>query len=120
MAQRRVKRRLVVTAIVRNPAPDDGVEHSRQVVNPPVDATAKLPVSNFPSDRLGRRVTDARTEVDEEFPPPVLRSSGPEGVAQVIELFVGVSSAPVVILAIDELRLGRVNLQTARRKALLK
>src|SRR6516165_2013353 len=59
IAQRRVKCRLIITAIIRNPAPNDGVEHTRQVVDPPVNATTKLPVANFLSDRLGRSVTDA-------------------------------------------------------------
>src|SRR5215831_18194413 len=120
IAQRRVKCRLIVTAIIRNPAPNDGVEHTRQVVDPPVNATTKLPVANFLSDRLGRSVTDAGTEVDEELSPPIFRSSGSERVAQIIELSVGISSAPVIILTIDDFRLGRMKLQPARRKALLK
>src|SRR5262247_121463 len=52
--------------------------------------------------------------------PPIFRSSGSERVAQIIELSVGISSAPVVILTIDDFRLGRMKLQPARRKALLK
>src|SRR5215475_15905026 len=68
IAQRRVKCRLIVMAIIRNPAPNDGVEHTRQVVDPPVNATTKLPVANFLSDRLGRSVTDAGLKLTKNFP----------------------------------------------------
>ena len=34
IAKRRVKRRWVVTTVVRQPTPDDGIEHPSQVVNP--------------------------------------------------------------------------------------
>jgi hypothetical protein len=37
-----------MTVIVRHPpAPDDGVEHLRRIVNPPVDATTKLRAAYF-------------------------------------------------------------------------
>src|ERR1019366_1565461 len=39
VAERRIKCRLVVTAIVADPAPYDGVEHPCQVVDPLVRAT---------------------------------------------------------------------------------
>src|SRR6516164_1501565 len=116
MAQRRVKRRLVVTTVVRDPAPDDGVEHSCKVVDPSVDATTKLPIANFLSDRLCCRVAHARAEVDEVLAPPVLRSPGPKGVAQVVEFIVGIGSTPVIIFAINDLRLTRMKLQAACSK----
>lgn len=120
IAQRRVKRRLIVTAIVRNPAPNDGIEHTRQVVDPLVNTATKLPIANFLSDRLGRRIAYTGTEVDEEFSPPILRASGSEGIAQIVEFLVEIVSSSIIILAVDDLRLGRMKLQFAFGKTSLK
>jgi hypothetical protein len=43
-------------------------------------------VTYFPSDRLGRRIADARTEVDEELAPPILRPSGSKDVFSELRL----------------------------------
>src|ERR1700730_16526493 len=120
IAKRRIKGRLIKTTIVRDPAPDNRVEHSRQVVDPFVHATAKLPVANFLSYRFCRRVADAGTEVDEVLAPAILRPSSPKSVAQIVEFLVWVSASTVVILAVDDFRLRGMKLQTARSKASLK
>ena len=65
----------VYVRVAQIPAPDHGVEHSRQVVDPFVHATAKLPVANFLSYRFCRHVADAGTEVDEVLAPAILRPS---------------------------------------------
>jgi hypothetical protein len=52
VAKRRIKRRFVVTTVVVNPTPYDGIEHPCQVVNPPVHPTPQLPVTDFFPDRL--------------------------------------------------------------------
>jgi hypothetical protein len=51
---------------------DDGIAHPRQIVNPLVHPTTQLPPPNRLADPLRRRVTHARTEVDEVLPPPIL------------------------------------------------
>lgn len=101
IAQRRLTRRLTVTAIVRNPTSNDGVEHMRQVVDPSLTA-AKLPIANFLSDRLGRRI--AYTARSHRFS----RASGSEGIAQIVEFFVEIVSSSIIILAVDDLGLGRM------------
>ena len=47
-------------------------------------------------------------------------SPGSKGVAQIIEFLVGIGSSSIIILAIDDLRLGRMKLQAAFGKTSLK
>src|ERR1039457_830324 len=119
IAQRRVECRFIVPTVVRDPTPDDGIEHPRQIVNPSVNATAKLPVANGLSDRLGRHIADARTEVDEVLTPPILRPPGTKGVPEIVKLFVGIVPASIIILTVDDFRLRRMKLQSALGKASL-
>src|SRR3569833_313180 len=118
IAQRGIKRRLVVTTIVVHPTPDYGVEHPRQIVDPPVDSTAQFPVTDFLSDSADRRVADTGTEVDEELTPPILRSAGAKTVAQNIEFRVGICFPPVIILAVHDTCLVRMKLQSTLRESL--
>src|SRR5580700_5267338 len=76
VAQRGIKCRLIVTTVVVDPAPYDGVEHPCQVVDPLVRATTQPPVTDFLPDRFRRRVADTGAEGDEELSPTVLRSPG--------------------------------------------
>src|ERR1051326_4273845 len=71
----------------------------------------QIPVSNLRPDRFHRLVRNCRTEVDEVFPLAILRSPRPKGIAQKIELLVRIRPPPVIILAIDNLRLLRMKLQ---------
>src|SRR5215471_5824751 len=71
----------------------------------------QIPASNLRPDRFHRLIRDCRAEVDEKFPPPILRSPRPKSMAQKIELLVGVRLSPIIILAIDDLRLLRMQLQ---------
>src|ERR1039458_9661982 len=73
----------------------------------------QIPASNLLADRLPRFVGNGRAEVDEVLTETILRSPGLKTVAQKVELFVRVSPSPVVILAIDNLRLLRMKLQPA-------
>ena len=102
MAQRRIKCRLIVATIVVDPTPDDGIEYSCQVVDRLVHSTAQLPVTNRCTDRLGRGVTDTGTEVDEEFPPPILRPSSLKSIPEKVKLLIGIIPAPIIILAVDD------------------
>src|ERR1017187_4779861 len=71
----------------------------------------QIPASNLFADRLPRLVGNGRAEVDEVLAEPILRSPPLKTIAQKIELLVRVSPSPVVILAIDNLRLLRMKLQ---------
>src|SRR3954451_1619151 len=73
----------------------------------------QIPASNLRTDRFYCFVGDCRTEIDEKLAVPILRSSGPKRIAQKIELLVRVPPSPVIILAIDNLRLLRMKLQPA-------
>ena len=65
----------------------------------------QIPASNLLADRLPRLVGNSRAEVDEVLAEPILRSPRLKTIAQEIEFLVRVSPSPVVILAIDNLRL---------------
>src|SRR5450755_1315491 len=73
----------------------------------------QIPASNLLPDRPHRFVGNSRTEIDEELPLPILRSPRPKRVAQKIELLVRICPSPVIILAIDDLRLLRMKFQPA-------
>ena len=103
--QGRVESRLVVPAVVVDPAADVHVEHPRQVVQRLVAAFVKRPASDRLPDRLESLVACRRAEQDAEGAPPAARQPRPEGVAEKVELLVRVVSAPVVILAEDDSRL---------------
>ena len=66
--QGRVERRLVVTAVVVDPATDVRVEHPRQIVQRLVTALMKRPAAHRLPDRLESFVADCRTERDAELP----------------------------------------------------
>src|SRR5215471_1586798 len=63
--------------------------------------------------RLRCLVGDRRTEMDEELPFAILRSSRLKPLAKKIELFVRVSPVPKIVLAIDDFRLLRMEFQSA-------
>src|ERR1700739_2849891 len=71
----------------------------------------QIPAPNLCPNRFHRLVGNCRTEVDKELPLAILRSPWPKRVAQKIEVFVWVRSSPVIILAIDNLRLLRMKFQ---------
>src|ERR1035438_4115523 len=73
----------------------------------------QIPASNLLADRFPRFVGNGRAEVDEVLAEPILRSPRLKTVAQKIELLVRVSPPPVIILAIDDLRLLWMKLQPA-------
>src|SRR5208283_2224980 len=72
----------------------------------------QVPASNFRPNRLYRLVRHGRTEVDEVLPEPILRSPRPKCVAEKIEFLVRIRPSPVIILAVDDLRLLRMKLQS--------
>src|ERR1035441_2892991 len=72
----------------------------------------QVPAPNFRTNRLHRLVRHGRAEVDEVLPEPILRPPRPKRVAEKIELLSRISPSPVLILAIDDLRLVRMKLQS--------
>src|SRR5260370_35236073 len=71
----------------------------------------EVPASNLRANRFHRLVGNCRTEVDEVLSSAILRSPRPKRVAQKIEFLVRVRPSPILILAIDHLRLLRMKLQ---------
>src|ERR1700722_16500356 len=115
----RVKSRLVVTAIIVDPTSDGGIEHPRQIIKRLVAALMKRPAANRLPDRLESFVARCWAERDTE-PVPSARQSRPKRVAEKIELLVTIGSAPVIILAVDNLRLLRMKRQSAFSEPSLK
>src|SRR5471032_2084448 len=71
----------------------------------------QIPASNLRTNRFHRLVGNCRAEIDEVLPFAILRSPRPKRVAQKIELLVRVRPSPILILAIDNLRLFGMKLQ---------
>jgi hypothetical protein len=80
IAQRRVQRRLVVSTVVGDPPPNNGIEHASQVVYLLVNATLKAPATDGLTDSFCGAIADTWTEVDEVLPPPVLRPPRAKGI----------------------------------------
>src|SRR6266699_6229557 len=77
----------------------------------------QVPASNLRPNRFHRLVGNCRAEMDEELPLAILRSPWPKRVAQKIEFLVRIRPSPIVILAIDNLRLLRMKFQPTRLPA---
>src|ERR1019366_5619618 len=73
----------------------------------------QIPASNLRADRLPRFVGNGRAEVDEVLAKTILRSPRLKTIARKIELLARLSPPPVLILAIDNLRLLRMRLRPA-------
>src|SRR5450759_1426748 len=71
----------------------------------------QIPASNLRTNRFHRLGGNCRAEIDEVLPFAILRSPRPKRVAQKIELLVRVRPSPILILAIDNLRLFGMKLQ---------
>jgi len=78
------------------------------------------PAADGLTDRFESFVTGRRTERDAKHTPPPPRQPRPEGIAEKVELVVGIRFAPVVILAVDYLRLLGMQHQLAGREAVSK
>jgi hypothetical protein len=117
--QGRVKSRLIVVAVVVNPAPYYGVEHPSQVIQRLVTASRKVPGANLSPDRFKSLVADCGTERDADSTLPSSRQPRPIGIAEEVKLLVGILSAPVIILAVDDLRLLRMKRQSTFSEPLL-
>src|SRR6266404_3081176 len=77
----------------------------------------QVPASNLCPNRFHRLVGYCRAEIDEELPFAILRSPWSKRVAQKIEFLVQIRPSPIIILAIDNLRLLRMKFQPALLQA---
>ena len=102
VAQGGIEGRLVVTAVVVDPAADVTVEHPCKIIQRLVAALMERPVSDSLPDRLESFAAGRRTERDAEPLPPA-RQPRPKRIAEEIEPVVWVVAASIIVLAIDEL-----------------
>ena len=84
----------------------------------PCRAPREVPTSQGLSHPRRCRITHCRREVDEVLTPPILRPTRAKRVSQEGELLRGILPRPVVILAVDDVRLLRMDVQRhcARRR----
>src|SRR5215470_3043885 len=108
----RVKSRLVVPAIIVDPASDVRIEHPCQIIKRLIAALMKRPTAYGLPDRLESFVARCWAERDTE-PIPSARQPRPERVAEKVKLLVTMGSATVIILAVDDLCLLRMKRQPA-------
>src|SRR3954447_12500601 len=98
-------------------APHHRVRKASQILQALVIPGGRHPpaADGLPDRRRGRGA-DRRQEADEVSPPPVLRPSRLEGVAEEVERDVFILTRPVVVLAVDDPGLRGMKLQTAVRQ----
>jgi hypothetical protein len=72
-----------------------------------------MPSADLVTDFLYRILRDSRTETTEELALAIDGCPRPERIPQEVELLVWVALPPIGILAVDQLRLLRMQLQTA-------
>src|SRR5215467_8397398 len=118
--QRRTQLRLVEVAVVVDPAADARVVYLGQVSQGFVAAVMQRPASNFSADalqrlRAGGGLETVREDASVRLHPHDL--SGSKLKAEKVEVDVGEVTLPICILAVDHLRLLRVQHQLADRKA---
>jgi hypothetical protein len=87
------------------PQPVRRIKHPGKIVERLVTTKAQCPLSHDMAYFLGRLVAHRRAEVDKEFTPTVPRPPGSKGISKKIECLIGITSFPVVILTLDNLRL---------------
>ena len=116
VAKDRIQGRFVETAVVLNPPSKDRIPHAGQVVDGLVASPRKVPTSHRLSHPRRCRIAHRRREVDEVLTPPILRPTRAKRVPQEGELLRGILPRPVVILAVDDVRLLRMDLQPALRQ----
>src|SRR5512135_505054 len=114
MSEDRGQRRPVEPTVVVRPPPYRRIHKPRdRLQGLIVPGGGQPPAADRLPDRLGGLVADRREEAHEELPPSILGPPGPKGVAEEVELDVLMLAPPVIVLAVHDLGLLRVKLQTA-------
>src|SRR3982751_1421671 len=109
--------RAIEPPVVVQPAPHHRVRKASQILQALVIPGGRHPpVADGLPDRRRGLGADRRQEAHEVSPPPVLRPSRLEGVAEEVERDVFVLPRPVVVLAVDDPGLRGMKLQTAVRQ----
>src|SRR5262245_39635354 len=118
--QGRTQLRLVEVTVVDDPATDARIVHLGQFRQGFVAAMMQRPATDVAADALQRRRAGGGLETVCEDAPLRLHPhdlSGPELEAEKVEVDVGEVASPIHILAVDDLRLLRMENQLAGRKA---
>src|SRR4051812_34580315 len=105
--------RRVESTVVVHPSADHRVKHPREVVNRFVALQLQPPTTHLLAQRLRGGRGDGGCEVGEEAAIPIVTAPGAECVAQKIELDVLVLLLPMKVLAVDDMCLIGMKLQTA-------
>src|ERR1700736_1208828 len=110
--------RAIEAPVVVHPAPHHRVGEASKVLQALVIPGGRHPpLADGLAYRPGGLGADRRQETNEKLSPPVLRSSRLEGIPEEIERDILVRSPSVSVLAVDDLRLHWMKLQTALCKA---
>ena len=112
-----VQGRLVEAPVVANPAAKDRIPHARQAVDDFVTPQIDSPVPHFLPHPLRLGIAHRWCEADEIPAPPVLRPSRAKRVPEKVAILVRIPPPPIVILAVDDLRLCRMQFQSALRES---
>src|SRR3954462_11919238 len=109
--------RAIEPPVVVQPAPHHRVHKASQILQALVVPGGRHPpVADGLPDRRRGLGADRRQEAHEVSPPPVLRPSRLEGVAEEVERDVFILPRPVAVLAVDDPGLRGMKLQTALRE----
>ena len=114
-----VKGRSVIAPVIVDPASDDRVISTRDVLYAHIAPKMQPPTSYDIPDRLGRLVAYRWIEAIEVITPATLSSSGLERVTQKVKRHSRITPCPEIVLTINDLRLLRMKLQHALRESLL-
>src|SRR6266849_116605 len=117
--QGRTQLRLIEVAVVVDPAANARVVHLGQVLQGLVAAMMKRPAPHCSADGRQRLRTDGVQETRKGTTSPSQRFPRSECESEKVERLVREVAAPVRILAVDDLRLLRMQHQLAGRKAIL-
>src|ERR1700751_1980565 len=113
MAEDRVKCSPIELALLVDPAAEHRIPHAVYIVEGLITAQVEPPPPHrLPHLRRGL-IAYRRAEVDEVPTPSILRPSRAKRVSEKIKFLMGTRTPPVVILAVDDFRLVRMQFQLA-------
>jgi hypothetical protein len=95
---------------------NDWIKHAGQIQETLVTHAVQLPAPNSGTDSLARLGANGREKTDKVIPCAAHSSSGPKVKSQEVKAFLQVITRPIVILAIDDLGLLRMEFQMALRQ----
>src|SRR5664280_1560111 len=110
------KRGTVETPVVPDPAKKHRTGPSGNIPQVEIAAMMQLPAAHNLAHRLGRFVANRRRETDEQIASAIHRLPGSKRKSQKIESLLWMTVQPVRILAVNNLRLLRVQFEFAHRK----